>query len=177
MVRRRLLAAAVLVAFSALMWPAWTHFAHAEEPDDHNKPKEIRTDQGRRIAANLMCQCGCGLTVAACRDSMTCSMAAGLAEQIERQVAAGKSDSEIKNYFVSVYGEQILAMPTKSGFNLAAWTTPFLGVGTGGLALFAVVWFWVRRRPGSAEEAPAASEGGQLSAYEERVDREILSME
>lgn len=174
---RKVLAVVVLVGFSALAWPAWTHVAHGQEPDDHNTPKELRTDMGRNIAANLMCQCGCGLTVAACRDSMTCSMADGLVEQIERQVAAGKSEKEIKDYFVSVYGEQILAAPTKSGFNLAAWALPFVAVGGGALVLGVLTWLWVRRKSGAPQEFAPVADNAALSEYEERVDQDMRLME
>jgi len=111
---RRTLVLLVFLGFAALMWPAWSIVAHADDPDDHKTAGQVQSEQGHKIASELMCQCGCGLTVAACRDSMTCTVAAGLVEQIERQVAAGKSESEIKDYFVTVYGEQILALPRKS---------------------------------------------------------------
>jgi cytochrome c-type biogenesis protein CcmH len=176
-VLRKLLAVTVLVTFSALMWPASAHLTHAQTPDDHTTPSELRTDQGHKIAGKLMCQCGCGLTVAACRDSMTCSMASGLVDQIERQVAAGKTDPEIKDYFVSVYGEQILAMPSKNGFNLTAWALPFLAVGAGGVVLLGFTLLWVRRRSAAAQEAAPAAENATLSQYEERVDQDMLLME
>jgi cytochrome c-type biogenesis protein CcmH len=172
---RRALVLLVVLALATLMWPAWSIVAHADDPDDHKTAGQVQSEQGHKIARELMCQCGCGLTVAACRDSMTCTVAAGLVEQIERQVAAGKSESEIKDYFVTVYGEQILALPRKSGFSLTAWTTPFLAVGAGAVILSGMVWLWARRRSrGPRPQEPASD---SLSPYEERVDQDMLLME
>ncbi|RMF06754.1 MAG: cytochrome c-type biogenesis protein CcmH [Candidatus Neomarinimicrobiota bacterium] len=54
-------------------------------------------------------------------------------EKIRQFVYAGKSRQEIIDYFVSIYGERILAVPVAKGFNLLAWITPaviaLIGIG------------------------------------------------
>ncbi len=41
--------------------------------------------------------------------------------QIREQVAAGRSDAQIKDWFVARYGEFVLMDPPKTGWNLALW--------------------------------------------------------
>ena len=43
---------------------------------------------------------------------------------IRRQIAAGKTKEQIKAALVAEYGEDVLAEPERSGFNLALWLVP-----------------------------------------------------
>ncbi len=158
--RKRLLAVTLLLALAV---PALPLAASAEEkPTVHS------------VASELMCQCGCALTVAACQEAMECSIADDIVEEIGNQIAAGKSKGEIQSYFASVYGEKVLALPKKSGFSLTAWTTPFLAIGAGAIVLGVVVWWWVKARAQPADEEAIPSEpDGQLARYEHQVDRDL----
>lgn len=126
------------------------------------------------VASELMCQCGCALTVAACQEAMECSIAGDIVQEIDRQIVAGKSKTEIQGYFATVYGEKVLALPKKSGFSLTAWTTPFLAISAGAVVLGIVVWWWVKARstPGPEEGAPPGSRE-ELSRYEQQVDQDL----
>jgi len=91
---------------------------------------------------------------------------------IASQLAEGKTRQEILGYFVSVYGEVVLAAPVKSGFNLSAWIMPFAAVGAGAVGLTWVLRGWTgRRRPEPVEEAPLSDE--ELDAYRKRVEQEL----
>jgi cytochrome c-type biogenesis protein CcmH len=46
---------------------------------------------------------------------------------IQRRIAAGDSDSEIKRRLVAQFGEGVLAAPPAQGFGLLAWLTPLAG--------------------------------------------------
>lgn len=50
------------------------------------------------------------------------------ADEIRRDIRsmlnAGKSEREILDHYVSIYGERILASPSARGFNLLAWLLP-----------------------------------------------------
>ncbi|NOZ75812.1 MAG: hypothetical protein GXO90_10670 [FCB group bacterium] len=86
-----------------------------------------------KIKQNLICTCECGMTVDACQGAMTCSMSNQLTEEARTQLELTNNKDEVLEYFVSKYGEAILAAPTKSGFNLLAWVMPFLVlIGAGG---------------------------------------------
>ena len=154
-----------LLALGLLLNP-WPIHVHADGPPTVHQ-----------VASGLMCQCGCGLTVASCQESMTCTVANGIVQQIQRQIDEGKSKQEIQEYFVSVYVEQILALPRKSGFSLTAWMTPFLAVGAGAVAVSAVVWLWARRRSAQLQAETPAGPSETLSLYEERVDQDLHLLE
>jgi len=130
------------------------------------------------VASELMCQCGCALTVAACQEAMECSIAADIVQEIDRQIVAGKSKADIQAYFSSVYGEKVLALPKKSGFSLTAWTTPFLAISAGAVVLGVVVWWWVKARssPDPGEGVTPESQE-ELSRYEQQVDRDLKILE
>lgn len=161
-VSKRVLALALL---AALVMPVLPLVAQAEEkPTVHS------------VASELMCQCGCALTVAACQEAMECSIASDIVEEINTQIAAGNSKAEIQNYFASVYGEKVLALPKKSGFSLTAWTTPFIAISAGAVVLGIVVWWWVKARSPGRDEASAPELEEGLSPYEQQVDRDLRLM-
>lgn len=56
-------------------------------------------------------------------------LAADLREEIRRQVAAGKSDEEVRDFMVSRYGEFVLYEPPLGLHTLALWATPFAMLG------------------------------------------------
>jgi cytochrome c-type biogenesis protein CcmH/NrfF/Flp pilus assembly protein TadD len=79
-------------------------------------------DQTRTIATELRCVVCQNLSVA---DSPS-EMAQQMRGVIREQLREGKSPQEIKNYFVSKYGEWVLLKPEKSGFSLVVWLAPFV---------------------------------------------------
>jgi cytochrome c-type biogenesis protein CcmH len=129
------------------------------------------------VASELMCQCGCSLTVAACQEAMECSVAAGMVRNIQRQIDAGDNEQEVLDHFASIYGEQVLASPRKSGFSLVAWVTPFMAVAAGAVVVSGVVWAWVRRRSAALEADVSAGWSEDLDRYQERVDDEVRLLE
>ncbi|MGZ5348276.1 MAG: cytochrome c-type biogenesis protein [Solirubrobacterales bacterium] len=87
---------------------------------------------------------------------------------IRRLIAQGRSKEEIKEALVAEYGEEVLATPESSGFDLAAWVIPIAGLA----AALAALGIWLRRRGGaSAEEAPPPLD----AADAERLERDISS--
>jgi cytochrome c-type biogenesis protein CcmH len=129
------------------------------------------------VAGDLMCQCSCSMTVAACQEAMECSVAADFVQNIQRRLEAGESKQEILDRFASIYGEQVLASPRKSGFGLTAWVTPFMAVISGGIILAALVRAWVRRRSAPLEGDMSAGGTEDLDHYQGRVDEELRLLE
>jgi cytochrome c-type biogenesis protein CcmH len=123
------------------------------------------------VASELISQCGSGMILA----DHDCGVARSMKASIQSQIDAGKTKEEILDHFVSIYGEQVLATPRKSGFGLAAWVTPFLAVAAGAIVVAALIWGWVRRRPAPfATDVPVAP-SDDLRFYEERVDEDLRS--
>ncbi|MEE8345847.1 MAG: cytochrome c-type biogenesis protein CcmH [Dehalococcoidia bacterium] len=144
------------------------------------RPLSVRGDEPptvHQVASELMCQCGCAMTVAACQESMECSVADGMVEEIRREIDAGKSKREIVDGFASIYGEAVLAMPRKSGFGLTAWVTPLFAVAAGGVVVAVLIWAWARRRSAPPGAELPASPSDDLYLYEERVDEELRFLE
>ena len=94
------------------------------------------------IADDLRCPVCQGLSVA---DSHS-DTAAAMYDEIRRRVAEGDSDSEIKAYYVSRYGQWVLLEPETSGVGVLVWIVPVAAflVAVGGLSLAFRRW---RRRP------------------------------
>lgn len=133
-----------------------------------------------QIETDLTCQCGCGLTVHSC-NHLNCGSGIPLKKEIAEQIADGKSREQILDYFQSKYGEKILSSPTARGFNIAAWTVPFVAIALGGILIGVVLVRWRRSSGGpggrvpprpAAPGSPAADP--QLRA---RLDRELAELE
>lgn len=64
-------------------------------------------------------------------------LAEALREEIRRQIAAGQSDAQIKQYLVARYGDFVLYDPPFKTSTLLLWAGPalLLGAGLGGLIL------------------------------------------
>lgn len=122
----------------------------------------------------LTCQCSCGLTVHSC-NHLQCSFAVPAKQTITEQVGQGKGREEIIAGFVAKYGEKVLSAPTTSGFNLAAWITPFLALLGGGTLVGFVSLRWARRRAQSEAVVPPTSE--VTDQYRERLKKELESFE
>ncbi len=130
----------------------------------------------QKVEKQLACDCGCSLTVADCRVSMTCSESAKLEKEVISYVKAGFDEPTILSKMREKYGETILAAPTKEGFNITAWTFPFLALALGGVIAFYYLKKW------KTPEAPAAAnkrtatkkaDASPGSEYDQRVEDEL----
>jgi len=124
------------------------------------------------ITDQLMCQCGCNLVLSPC-NMMDCGPAADMTERIRQELAAGRSEDEIIAGFVADYGDQVLSAPTKEGFNLVAWITPFGALVVGAGLVYLLVQAWARRgsRPQPVPPSPQGAVGDE--AYRRRLEREL----
>lgn len=77
---------------------------------------------------------------------------------VKEQLASGKSADEVKEYFVSKYGEWILLEPKAHGFNLVLYALPVLLVLGGAVFLVFIVRKWTRATAASVGDAPTSDE-------------------
>jgi len=106
-------------------------------------------DQAKRdeLEHHIHCQCGCNLDVYTCRTTdFSCQVSPAMHRDVMALVAGGYSAPEIIAAFKNVYGDRVLMAPPSSGFDLAAWITPFVAL-SAGIALVLVV---LRRLRGPA---------------------------
>jgi cytochrome c-type biogenesis protein CcmH len=133
---------------------------------------EISTTQ--EIEEALTCQCSCGLTVHSC-NHLQCSFAVPRKQEIAAFVAEGKAKEEILTSYVAQFGEKVLSAPTTTGFNLAAWITPFLALLVGGIIVSLISLRWSRKR---ATEEPKQTVVTEVSdEYRDRLKKELERFE
>jgi cytochrome c-type biogenesis protein CcmH len=94
---------------------------------------------------------------------------------VREQIAAGRSESQIKAALVQSYGPGVLAAPTKHGFDLLAWLLPLAGLAAALVVVSVLAWRWSRRRAvgPSAADAPDASALRLEPGLERRLDDEL----
>tara|TARA_Y100001960_G_scaffold66352_1_gene69860 strand:- start:75 stop:389 length:315 start_codon:yes stop_codon:yes gene_type:complete len=64
---------------------------------------------------------------------------------VKEQIAEGKTDKQILNYFVQKYGVLVLMEPPRNGLGILVWTVPVAAFGVASMAvLFSL--FLMRRR-------------------------------
>lgn len=101
------------------------------------------------LAAELRCPVCQGLSI---YDSPS-PLAQDMKDLIRSQVAAGASDEDVRQYFISKYGEWVLLEPRPSGFNLVVYLLPFVGLLAGAALIFVAVRRWTGPEEGDLVEA------------------------
>ena len=96
----------------------------------------------KKLSNELRCPTCQGLSV---KDSEA-GFSTSIKGKIRELLKQGKSDEEIKAYFVERYGEWILRAPPVSGLNMVLWVFPGAAIVTG--------LFWVLYRSKNWVEKP-----------------------
>ena len=148
MTRGRALAAAVAAALC---------MGASSDPSErlHDPGQEARA---RRLFQQLRCVVCQNESI----DDSDADLAHDLRQIVRQQVAAGRSDDQIKAFLVDRYGEFILLTPRLSPGNAVLWLTPVMILVAGG-ALFALR----ARRPTRFEAALTRDEELRLRAIDE----------
>jgi len=131
-----------VIAALAAAWSI-TAFGQAAEVAHPDARVEERL---RVLAEELRCLVCQNQTIA---DS-TAPLALDLRNQIRQQVAAGRSDDQIRDYMVQRYGDFVLYKPPLKATTVLLWIGPFLLLAAG-----VVVFVRVTRRAAPAAQ-PAA---------------------
>ncbi len=115
------------------------------------------TDEERaaRLATEIRCPT-CRSQSAADSDAPAADF---VREEIRRRVAEGQSDRQVRDYFTSRYGDDILLDPPRSGVATFVWALPVVGTAGAvtGLALAFRRWR-PRRRPVTAADRAIVEE-------------------
>jgi cytochrome c-type biogenesis protein CcmH len=89
----------------------------------------------KTVASELRCPVCQGLSI---QDSPS-ELSQQMRTVVKEQLASGKSEQEVKDYFISKYGEWILLEPQAHGFNLLVYALPaVLVLGGAGLIVLLV---------------------------------------
>ncbi|MCH6580324.1 MAG: cytochrome c-type biogenesis protein CcmH [Nitrospinae bacterium] len=123
----------------------------------------------------LMCQCDdkCGKVLINC----TCDTSKETRHTLMAKLGSGLTVDQIIQQYVDKYGETVLSAPTKTGFNLTAWITPFAALVIGGFGVRKVVHSWVRTASAGDDsktddaEEPAPETGKYSKRLKDELDR------
>ena len=105
-----------------------------------SRPSNSPQARTTRLTHELACPVCEGQSVA---DS-NAPESADIRADIPHRIAAGQSDQQIRDYYVSRYGERILLTPTNSGIGLVAWVLPTVAILLALFALFFAFRRWSR---------------------------------
>ena len=119
---------------------------------------ETPSQRAASLAATIACPQCSGQPV----SESSAPIAQVIRAEIKEQVDQGRSDSEIKAYYVEQYGQWVNLNPSSSGFDSLVWISPFLVVG---IALGGLTLAFSRRKSDST--------GIELTKDEEEQIREI----
>ena len=135
-------------------------------------PAIFRSPLERRVAEEVMCNCGCRLSVANC-GMMNCHGKEQQSAKIRQYVGEGQDHDAILATFVRQHGGyDVLMQPPNRGFNRVAWLLPY-GVAVVcllGVALTALRW---SRRPAAA----AAATAGLDPELDARLEHELRDLD
>jgi len=122
---------------------------------DEMLPDPAQESRARALSKDLRCVVCQNQSI----DDSDAPLARDLRLLVREQIAAGKSDAQVRDYVVERYGNFVLLKPPVEGDTLLLWVGPFavLLLGAAGLIL------WQRRRPAASGDAPlTAAERAEL---------------
>lgn len=105
-------------------------------------------------------------------DQAQVQLAKQMRALVREKLAEGWTREQILDLFVESYGEDVLASPPKSGFNLLVWVVPPAGI-AGALALFATVVVAMRRTNSRQTAVAGQPSDPELEPYLKAVDEEL----
>ncbi len=114
-------------------------------------PTERLTDPNQEARARaLFAEIRCLVCQNESIDDSQADLAGDLRRLVRDEIAAGRTDTQVRAYLVSRYGEFVLLKPSMSWGNLALWGAPFAVVVFG----ICLMILHQRRRIGSSELSP-----------------------
>jgi cytochrome c-type biogenesis protein CcmH len=129
----------------------------------------VTDDQVNAIAKQLYCPVCENIPLDVC-PTQACAQWRAL---IRQMLAEGKSEAEIKEYFVAQYGDQVLATPPARGLNWLVYIIPPFAMLAGAFILYRAMRAWKTSpsAPGSQPDAPQASGDEYIARLEEELRR------
>lgn len=124
----------------------------------------------------LMCKCDdkCGKVLINC----TCATSDKTRAEFTKMLDSGLTVDQIIKMQVDKHGETILSAPTKNGFNLTAWVTPFVALLAGGFGISKIIEAWKRRGGSESHEPEMEDSDTQIpSKYSNRIQEELDRIE
>jgi cytochrome c-type biogenesis protein CcmH len=133
--------------------------AGAQAPE----PGAVSDDQVNAIAKQLYCPVCENIPLDVC-GTQACAQ---WRELIRQKLGEGRSEAEIKAYFVAQYGDRVLAAPPARGLNWLVYVIPPLAILVGVYILYRALKAW--KQP--------SSQGGQIESVAAPSDEYVARIE
>jgi len=91
-------------------------------------------------------------------------------EQIKTFIDQGKSEQEIIDHYVDLYGERILAIPIAKGFNIMVWVAPII------VGLLAIGILIIYLKSPQTEPEPVIFTSSDIP-FDDEIERELKEMD
>ena len=152
----------VVAVLGAMVWAALiTGMASAQEAEP------VTDDEVNAIAKQLYCPVCENVPLDVC-PTQACAQWRAL---IREKLAAGWSETRIKDYFVEQYGDRVLAAPPARGLNWLVYLIPPLAFIAGAFILYRAFRAWKQPLPDS--EPQGVPSGAAADEYVARLEEEL----
>lgn len=135
----------------------------ADDPADR-LPNPAQEARARHLFQQLRCVVCQNESI----DDSQAEIAGDVRKIVRSQIAAGRTDAEVRAYLVQRYGEFILLTPPLNPGNLALWLTPFAVVLLGG------GYLWIKSRQPAVEAEGLSEEEQRALEAMGAVDQDML---
>lgn len=134
---------------------------------------DYKSQEFKEVASQFMCMCGCGQDHFEC-NMQGCGLNDAFKSEIKEMMDNGLNRDEIKDYYVTMYGEEILTAPEKKGFSLVAWVLPFVVLGSAGAGVIYAIRKWIMKTDQTEE---VTSHSSDLDETEDEIVKSIIDEE
>lgn len=124
----------------------------------------------------MTCLCGCGQTIKNC-PHQNCGYAIPARKRVDTYLNEGKSKAEILDIFVTQYGEEALATPTKKGFNLLGYIMPFAVLLIAGVVIMIIIRKWTAKGLRDEEDTLSMTKNDFGSDIDKQIEKELEEMD
>lgn len=149
-----------LFTFLVMLTSFQLAYAQSDTPTD---------DEVNEVASELYCPVCENRTLDTC-PTEACHQ---WRELIRTQLAEGKSNEEIKQYFVDYYGDRVLALPPRTGLNWLIYILPPAIILLGGFMLFKNFRAWRQPKVTESSHNQESGAGSASSTYIARLEEEL----
>ena len=123
------------------------------------------------IGHRMMCVCGCNQILLEC-NHVGCATSDAMRNELMASLARGDSDSLVEQGFVQKYGPTVLAAPTTTGFDRAAYIVPLAAVTLGFGVIAVVIYAWKNGSAPITASGLRSIRGAKLERFRDQARRE-----
>jgi len=157
----------ILKGISLLVLAAAALASFAPPVFAQNTTPPVSDDEVNQIAKQMFCPVCENVPLDVC-PTQACHQ---WRETIRTLIAEGRTEQEIKDYFVQQYGDRVLAAPPARGFNWLVYVVPPVAVIAGGVALFFAMRRWQRPAKETRAVPPTIEDDDYVRRLEEELKR------